>query len=289
VIEQSRHQFRDAVTTLRRATILNPRDPQVWMTLASVYTVRGEYDEARRCCARLAPLADALTLVTTTASVTSLTGSADPSLSALEVELRRAETDSSEAMATRRVWAETLAGEIAERLGRLPVAERHFQNALHLRPSDPYALAAYADFLLNAHRFREVSDLLAKRHRLDALFLRAVEAEVSDTGSDPAQAARDTANLGARFDEMRLRGERVHMREEARFRLHSLKDPKSAATLAAQNWEVQREPADVRLLLETALATGDASMAAKAREWMGTHRTEDAVFARLDGSMIARP
>ena len=65
--------------------------------------------------------------------------------------------------------------------------------------------------------------------------------------------------LRDRFEASRLRGDRVHLREEARFTLHLLNDPKAALKLAQENWQVQKEPADVRILLEAALAAHDAA------------------------------
>jgi hypothetical protein len=61
-----------------------------------------------------------------------------------------------------------------------------------------------------------------------------------------------------------MRGDRVHIREEARFTLHLLNDPKTALKFAEENWQVQKEPADIRILLESALAAHVES----ARGWL---------------------
>ena len=79
----------------------------------------------------------------------------------------------------------------------------------------------------------------------------------------------------------RLRGDRVHLREEARFTLHLLNAPAAALKLAQENWRVQKEPADIRILLEAALAAGDAAAVDAARAWLGNSRLEDVQLQRI--------
>jgi hypothetical protein len=76
-----------------------------------------------------------------------------------------------------------------------------------------------------------------------------------------------------RFEASRLRGDRVHVREEARFTLHLLNDPKKALQLAQENWQVQKEPADARILLESALAAQDAASIETMRDWLKKTKT----------------
>ena len=52
--------------------------------------------------------------------------------------------------------------------------------------------------------------------------------------------------------------------------------------LAAENYRVQREPRDARILLEAALAAGDAAAAQPARDWLAASGFEDARLRRLD-------
>jgi hypothetical protein len=60
--------------------------------------------------------------------------------------------------------------------------------------------------------------------------------------------------LGERFDAARRRGDVVHRREEARYRLALAGDAAGALALARDNWAVQREPADLRILADAARA-----------------------------------
>jgi hypothetical protein len=73
----------------------------------------------------------------------------------------------------------------------------------------------------------------------------------------------------------------VHLREEARFTLHLLNAPAAALKLAQDNWLVQKEPADVRILLEAALAAGDAAVFDTVKEWLRSSRLEDVELQRI--------
>src|SRR5262249_47035262 len=86
----------------------------------------------------------------------------------------------------------------------------------------------------------------------DALLLRLATAEKA--AGRPA--AEHMAMLAERFAALRDRGDVVHRREEARFELLR-GNATRALQLARENWDVQREPADVRVLLEAARAAGD--------------------------------
>ena len=93
----------------------------------------------------------------------------------------------------------------------------------------------------------------------------------------PAQLEQLLDRLAA----SRLRGDRVHLREEARFTLHLLNAPQAALTLAQENWQVQKEPADIRILLEAALAADDAAAVDGVREWLKKSRLEDVELQRI--------
>jgi predicted Zn-dependent protease len=165
-----------------------------------------------------------------------------------------------------REWALTLAAEIADRRGDGAAAETHFRDALALDPRDPYLIAAYCDFLLDRGRAREVLPLVANQTRNDNLLLRLALAErqLPDAASAFAQHRRELAD---RFDAARRRGDALHKREEARYRLTIENDAAGALRLARENWQVQREPADLRILSEAAAAAGDAEMQRDVAAW----------------------
>ena len=78
---------------------------------------------------------------------------------------------------------------------------------------------------------------------------------VADAEGDAEAGGLSTLVLRTPFaglveDVFVARGERVHLREEARFRLRLLDDAQAALPLAEENWQIQKEPADSRLLDE---------------------------------------
>lgn len=279
---QSTHHFPEALRDLDAIVGADPGNPQAWLTRATVLTVRGDYAAAAASCARLSRLSTDLVGVTCMASVASMTGRSAGSETLLAETLRR----DAEAGPEMQSWVLTLLAEMAGRRGDAAAAEERFRRALSLTPRDSYLVGAYCDFLLERGRAREVLRLVAGRHRIDGLLLRHALALRRLPGQGEAlRAAR--AELGARFDAAMQRGDTVHQREQARYELHLRGDGKAALALARQNWEVQKESADMRILLEAALAARAPGAAAPVLDWARKHRLEDASLAPLIRQLAA--
>ena len=251
-IRQSQHDFDGALADLDRV-IARSGDGQALLTRATVYTVQARYAEARADCARLARRTTPLVVATCDAGPASLSGHADAAYRTLIDVLNESPADPGV-----RAWSLTLAGEIAARNGDAAAADAHFRAARALDPRDAYLKGAYADFLLDQGRAREVPPLLADDTRNDALLLRLALAEQRLPEARAAYGAhRD--ELAARFDAARRRGDVVHRREEARYRLAIAGDPQGALALARDNWAVQREPADLQVLADAARALAETA------------------------------
>ena len=95
--------------------------------------------------------------------------------------------------------------------------------------------------------------LLRGATKNDSLLLRLALAEQA-LPEERAAFHEHKRELAVRFEAARARGDSLHRREEARFRLQIENDAKSAFDLAIENWKVQREPADLRVLVEAAHA-----------------------------------
>ena len=266
-IRQSLHDFTAALADLDAAVKADPRDARAWLTKATVHTVRGEFDPARRACVPLLRLADRLTATTAAATVASLTGDAAGSVRLLGAALAEAP----DAPVATRVWALTQLAETEARLGHAAGSERRFREALALATRDPYLLGAFADLLLDEHRPEEAAALVAGPVRIDALLLRQAEAQRLGTVSPDAAIEM----LAASFAAAHARGDAVHRREEARFRLRMTREPAVALALARENWRVQKEPADARILLESARAARDAATEREVLAWVAACRLED--------------
>jgi predicted Zn-dependent protease len=275
-IRQNQHDFAAALADLDRLLAAQPTDGQALLTRATVLTVQGRYAEALRDCASLARLASHLVTTTCVAGAKSLAGDAASAYRSLTQALARA-GDS----AVVRAWATTLAAEIAARRGDAAAADAHFRGALALDPRDAYTKAAYADFLLDAGRERDVVALLSAETRNDPLLLRLALAERRLPDRQAAYAVH-RSDLADRFAAAQRRGDTLHLRDQARFRLEIENEPRSALALARANWAMQREPADLRVLAAAARAANDSAALATVNDWLASTKLEDAVvLARL--------
>ena len=95
------------------------------------------------------------------------------------------------------------------------------------------------------------------------------------------KAAEHIEALRSRFDAAALRGDKLHQQEEARFNLVLLGNKEKALALAQENWTLQREPRDARILLEAALAMKDPAAARGALDWLARSGHEDPYLRQL--------
>lgn len=277
-IRQSLHEFENALRDLDALIAAEPRNAQALLTRASILLARGEPARAQADCLRLAGAAPQLAMVACATHAASLAGKAAAAYEALAATLE----GSPGADPSVRIWALTLLAEMAGRAGRPGDSQRHLVAALRLAPRDAYALGAYADWLLDQGRPREVFALIAADEGNDSLLLRRVLAlRDADDGAATAEAAR----LRARFAAQARRGGSIHGREEGRLALAFDRDPRAALALARANWLQQKEPADLRLLLEASAAAGDKAAARPGLEWMRSTGFEDAALKRVVASL----
>ena len=90
------------------------------------------------------------------------------------------------------------------------------------------------------------------------------------------------AGLTARFALTQQRGDTLATREYARFALDVMGDAPAALAAALGNWQVQREPEDVLLVLRAARAAHDDAAALRVSRWVAAMRFEDARLRDLD-------
>lgn len=256
-ILQSRHAFDAALIDLDAVLALTPDDAQALLTRATVWTVKGNYSEAEKSCASLAPLVSHAYAVACVAPLDMLTGHGDRARTALERALATSRS------AAERSLLHSLAGEQAYWLGASADGERHLRTALQLDADDRYSRAVYADLLLDAARYEEARALLAAHETDDALALRLALVDLA-LGLRDGSAERRVAD---NFEASRLRGDAVHRREEARLWL-ARGDAQRALRCALDSWQVQREPWDARLVLESAHAAQRPQAAAHVLAWL---------------------
>jgi tetratricopeptide (TPR) repeat protein len=265
-VRQGSHDFDGAMADLDAALAAEPTHVGAWLSRLTIQCVRSDFEGARRSAARLLRSGDELVATAAAAQVASLTGGSAGAARMLETAVDR----NPSATPGMRSWCLALLADIRTRRGEPVPAEAAFRDALDLTPRDPQLLGAYADFLLDHGRGTEVGPLLEGFPQVDALQLRVAEAE-----TDPTVRARTVERLRSGIELNRARGDRVHLREEARFHLRLLGDASGALALAQENWKVQREPADARMLLESAKAGGDAEAARRVLDILRAQGLED--------------
>ena len=274
LLRQYRHEFDAALADLARATERDPGNAEIWTWRSAILLVQADYAGARTACERLAALASALLTTSCTTAVDGLTGKSAQAYAELSKALeRRPDADPD-----LKLWIQTRLAEMALRQGRIELAERHFKAGLALGVTDGFILAAYADFLLDHGRPAEVVPMLRDWERSDILLLRLALAEQA---GGLVSAPTHIAMLKERFDASALRGDKLHQQEEARFHLYLQGDAAGALRLSEENYRLQREPRDARILMEAALAAKENAAARPALEWLRTSGYEDPLYAKL--------
>ena len=280
-ILQYRHQFGESRVLLRKALTMDGSNAQAWLTLATLDMVQGDYAGAGKDCAQVTGSAGLALGLACSANLRSYTGEARQSLALLH----QVEAAGDKVPASYQAWVQGLMAESAERLGDWPLAENHYLSALKLLPRDNFLLVAYADFLLDRARPKEVLTLLADHAQSDTAFLRITLAQ---SALHSEQVGRYIWIMAARFEALTLRGSDFFGREQARFALELQHDPQSALDLARRNWQVQREPWDTRLLLEAATAAEQPQAADEALDFLKKAKLEDPIIEFLAVKLRAR-
>lgn len=265
-LRQTLHQFDPALadlqTYLARPRLLPRERAQALLTRSTVLTVLGRFQEAASDCAALPDAPDRAVRLLCAAQAQAGGSGAPRTLRVLALYFRQGGFASDPAL---RRWGDLILGELAARQGASALAADAFQAALREDAGDSYSLAAYADFLLDQDRAAEVRDLLSDRLQADGLLLRHA---IALRRLGDARAAQEADMLAARYAAARARGDHTHKREEARYLLALRADSAAALALAQQNWEVQREPADLRILAECAEAARDDRTRQQVRDWL---------------------
>ncbi|MBL9137335.1 MAG: hypothetical protein JNK85_15790 [Verrucomicrobiales bacterium] len=265
-IKQGLHAFEAALQDVDAALRREPRHGGAWLLKVTLHQVMGSYTNAQNACLQLARHADALTATTAAASLRSLWDSSSSPGQALATAIQQ----HSQAPGEVRAWAWTSLGEIHARNGEAVEAERSFQAALELQPKAPYTVTALADLWIATGQFPRVADFL-RDATSDPLRLRLAEALVRIDPEAPATRSL-VASLADAFALGQIRGDDLHLREFARFVLRIQRQPALAVALARKNWSIQREPADLDLLFESAEAARDTETLAQANQWVEQYR-----------------
>ncbi len=279
-LRQYRHDFAQAMANFDLALKVDPAHFGARAWRHAILMVQADYAAARRECGLLAPHATELQAAACLAYVDATTGNARSAYARLAAALAR----DGGGDPAHRLWIQTRLAEMAWRTGDLAAAERHFRAGLALGINDNFLLAAYADFLLEQERAQEALALLGRWTRSDTLLLRLA---IAARRLKMPEGEKHVRALGERFADAGLRGEKLHLQEEARFLLELKDDARAALMAARENFLKQREPRDALILLEAALAARDPGAAAPALQWLEASGFEGERMRRLASQLKA--
>lgn len=259
LLRQYRHAFTQAVDDFGLALALKPDLTEAHAWRAAIFLVQADYANAKTECAALGRLS----ANTLQAGCLGLALAYNGNLTMGYRELERGLANSTNP--SNRLWLFTRLAEVAHWQGNLALAEKNYRNALGLGLKDTYLLAAWSDFLLDQKRPKEVIQMLLPMQASDPLLLRLALAYQQLAASETLAISK---KLEERFNATRFRGDSTHLAEEARFQLYLAKDPSSALKLAQENYAVQKEPRDARILLEAAQAAKIPESARPVKQWL---------------------
>lgn len=266
VLRQYRHDFAGGLQDFAAALALDPDYAVAHAWRGAIFLVQADYGAAQKECDALKRLGRNTLAGGCQGLAQAYGGQLNAGYTTLQATLRQVtDVDS-------RLWLLTRLGEVAAWRGQTAQAQAHYREALSLGRDDVYLLAAWSDFLLDTGQAAEVVRILRTWESADSLLLRLAEAET--TLQMPA-AAGHRQMLTDRFAAARARGDTTHRAEEARFELRLRKDAATALRLAQDNYAVQREPRDARVLLEAATAAKAPDGARAVLAWLQRSGFED--------------
>jgi hypothetical protein len=280
ILKQYSHDFPGAMQDLEAATREDPDNARAWSWRAAIDMVQANYDQARKDCLALNDIESDLYSAGCLAYLDGTTGKAAAAYRALSEALARSGDVSPEV----KVWVLTRLAEMSQRMGNAKQAEEHFRAAYFEPVNDQFLLGAYSDFLLDQGRPGEVIPLLIDWFKSDILLLRLA---IAEKALKAPKAAEHIEALRSRFEAAALRGDKLHQQEEARFNLYLLGNKEKALALAQENWKLQREPRDARILLEAALAMKDPAAAQEALDWLKRSGNEEPIIRQTAQKLMA--
>jgi predicted Zn-dependent protease len=274
-ILQQRHEFQDATRLLDTVITRDPHNRQARLMRANNAIVTGQFASARPDCAWLLGTGEPWMGSVCLAQVLGSTGQRDQARALLQRLTAGGSPSAPEVFA----WALQVQADLDSRAGELASAERLLRQALDLTPaSDPVRLAL-ADVLATQGQRAAAERVLEMTRPSVGARLRQMELLAADRRD--AQRAEALAELQERLAVSAQRGERAHLREETRLALDLAREPAHAAALARDNFAVQRETEDVRLLARAAVGAADAQALAQLKQWLLVTGYQDVVVQRL--------
>lgn len=242
---QSDHKFAEAKELLQQILTKEPTHPNALLTLSSLLVVQGQFKEGLSYCSKLDDPELRVYQLACQAQIQSMTGQLEQAKQTLSGLAAIAPgLDASTAR-----WIYLMQADAALRSNDTALADQVF--AVMDDKTVP-ALMARADWLLSTKDYKKVSSLLQGSTDKDSLLLRLITAEIKL--GDP-KAQQNLSIMQERLEVWKVRKENAHIREQAHNALLS-NQIDTALQLARDNWQQQRETADIVLYSTAAIKAG---------------------------------
>jgi hypothetical protein len=269
---QYRHAFSSAEALLDAVLRAMPHDAAARTQRASVRLVRGDFAGARGDCALLVAGGTVDSTLGVACLAEAYAGSGQ--LEQAQILLDRFSASSEGAEAAARAYLLAVRAELRERSLDLDRAIVDYRDALVLAPRDDSIRAALADALATHGDAPGAIALLdLERPSLALLVRRAALTRGPERDELRARAS-------AWLELERARGDSVHNREASMLALDAGDAPR-ALTAALENFTLQKELADVRVLARAAVAARNVQAQQQLRNWLRGTGFRDAVTENI--------
>lgn len=270
-VQQGRHEFEASRKVLAAALARAPDHAQGWLNLAALERLQARYAASLSACDAVARAGQMLYAQACRLETQSLQGQHQSAAKGLQALIAQTQD------AGQQGWLYSLLAESQERAGQDKSATAAFQHSLKLE-ADLYTAIAYSDLLLRTGKPSQALAALAALPETDAVVLRRATAW-KRLGDARWRAAR--AQLKDYSAELVRRGDdpALHGRELALAALWLDGDGPAALALARRNLQLQREPVDWWVALQSAQLAKDAPALAEIRASLAAAGLQDTRLA----------
>jgi len=271
-IYQFNHQFGLALQDLEVYLRANPTDSNARLMEATINMIIGRYAQAKHSCGALPAgrnsvvrtvcgLAASAMLGNSKTNFTIMTSMFASSLASANVSKSLSRGSLSDVDK----YIKTVTADMALQLNATKTAQKELMEIYQSDPADRFNAINLTDVFLDQNRYLEASRVVCQFEGIQAAVLRCARAMRI---LDPLRFRELVGRIASEVKADTQRGTSVHQREAAYFYLYLNDDPSQALMAAKQNFELQKEPIDARLLLESAFASGKFFEASSALRWM---------------------
>lgn len=268
-ILQNRLQLNPALALLDTVLTRQPDHKAAILNRALILREQGFYKQAMQACTSLQSNADSVSSAVCSSSIDAVTGKLNSAYEKLQ-KLLPVTIFGGPGM---RQWVLIELGTVAEQTGDFAQAEKYYKDAVKIPLSDPMLPSLYYDVLLERQKYTQVIEKFNDSVQNDKLRLRlAIAAKALDMN---ALVEEHSTLLKTRFESARLRGDKVHLRDETQFLLQLQNQPRQALVVAKLNWLLHKEPIDMLLYLQASLRASNYHAAKPVLDWINTYKVED--------------